>query len=824
MLTANEDNNMDHKLNSGTLLDGRYSIECVLGEGGFGITYCAENTRIGIKVAIKELFWRGHSSRDVETSPQVTVSRTEDEAFFRAQKERFLKEARILRDFSNLPGLAHILDYFEENGTAYIVMEYIDGVTLSRFLADHGGQMDPEILLRRMLPLMDSLDQIHRCGVIHRDISPDNIMVTSDGALKIIDFGAARQIAPDESQYTAIAKACYTPVEQYDKNGRQGPWTDVYSLCATLYYCATGAPPESAIQRMFLDELQTPTQKGVTIKPEYEAIIMKGLQVDAAKRYQSMEALASALRKVLPQQSPASQNERKKLILSFAAGFVFLAILVGAWLYTKSVSSDKFRGVETESIQITAATDMTAKEFADAQENVHNWLEDFAGHDNYIMSVDGTHINVTVPLSIYEGQEINQTTTESYNSFTNFDKSKDKAMELVTEIKANWEDPARSLIAGNNQVLPDTFHEDTLIFIYSWTAKLTPGQRANALVDFKTRLDALDVPYAFGTLYGNDNAMVFCLSPNHIGRVILDMLGSECLYLAGECKHAKGIFLSYYDFSGVSEIQPLSSDDGYYGFRYERRNETNKDLESLTQILLQNGESKVYLRTDNGFNLGEVEINTPIQEGYLDIIKSCVDVSDPADAQHAWLYQFVDSVLNHTNLPDKCHLRASAVRSADGSPRFDVKPEDCYGIHTSVTDGEAAFRDTLIRIGEEEGLRVTRGFNDYVETYYCIYLNLETDDSLAENLTRVLSSLIQKYDLKNQRMDPTVYIMPVDEREKKRCRITLNSTYDYDTGEIKPMIEALFYNANRDDKVSQALLAWWDGFDAEALGYRKGYY
>ena len=88
----------------------------------------------------------------------------------------------------------------------------------------------------------------------------------------------------------------------------------------------------------------------------------------------------------------------------------------------------------------------------------------------------------------------------------------------------------------------------------------------------------------------------------------------------------------------------------------------------------------------------------------------------------------------------------------------------------------------------------------------------------------MLSSLIQKYDLKNQRMDPTVYIMPVDETEKERCRITLNSTYDYDTGAIKPMIEALFYNANRDDQVSQALLAWWDGFDAEALGYRKGYY
>ena len=815
---------MNHQLKSGTILDGRYRVDKVLGEGGFGITYAAENVRIGLKVAVKEFFWHGHMTRDTDQSLTASIINESDRDLFLAQKQRFLKEGRTLRDFSHLNGIAHILDSFEENGTVYIVIEYVEGVTLERFLSDHDGQMDPEIILRRMLPLIDSLDTIHNTGVIHRDISPDNIMVMPDGRLRLIDFGAARQLTLDEARSAAIAKACYTPCEQYDKNGRQGPWTDVYALCATLYRCVTGAPPESAIQRMFLDELRTPSQMGANIKPEYEAIIMKGLQVDAEKRYQTMQALGSAIRSALPEEKKHHSTDRRRLAVSFAAGAIFLAALLCAWLFAREYTSNKFRGIVTERLRLSASSDMTAAEFADAQVAVRKWLEHFAGHNNYIMSVDGVHINITVPLSIYEDREIVPTTAESFDDFIGPDEKDSWTLKLSAEIKANWEDPATSLIAGKNQVLPDVFDEETLVFTYDWTYTLTPGQRANMIVDFKTRLDALDVPYAFGTLYGNDNEMVFCLPPRRIGRAILDMLGNNTLYLSGESRWIRSVSLSYNDSIGGSALTPFESKDAARGFRYQRQYDSNTDLESLTRTLLQNGEHKVYLRTYAGYNLGEATIDAPILDGRLDITTISLTDFDPADAENAWLFRFVDTVLNRTNLPTNCYIRARGVRGADGSQLFGEDTADHFGVYTRVTEGESALQQTLLRIEEEEGIQVSHWFDSYLSSYYGINLDLEPNEALVENVSRILPALIEKYSLKDCRMEPSLFILLISEKSGERCRIILDHKLDYDTGEIYPDMSAIFNAEGRVAACQEALEAWWEDFDAGALGYRKTNY
>lgn len=333
---------MEHLLQPGVLLDGRYRVDYVLGEGGFGITYAAENTRIGLKVAIKELFWRDHSVRNMAVSPEIVLSRTQDVTVFQKQKDRFLREARTLRSFSGLPGIVHVLDYFEANGTAYIVMERVDGETLGSIIS-RGNIMDAESLFRHALPLIESLGRIHQEGVIHRDISPDNIMVQPDGSWTLIDFGAARQFAQEQAKpYTTIAKVSYSPGEQYDKNGRQGPWTDVYSLCATLYHCIVGSPPESAIQRMFLDELKSPSEMGIILAPEHEKILMKGLQMDSTRRYSSMEELAQAIYATLPQR--ASNNERKPFFIGLTVGLVCMVAVIILLLLRQSqcagISSD----------------------------------------------------------------------------------------------------------------------------------------------------------------------------------------------------------------------------------------------------------------------------------------------------------------------------------------------------------------------------------------------------------------------------------------------------------------------------------------------------
>ena len=295
-----------HILPKDTLLDERYQIESLLGEGGFGITYAARNIRLDSKVAIKELFWRNHCARDVSVSPKVELLRQEDDPVFQQQKERFLREARMIRDFSNRSDIARVLDYFEANDTAYIVMEYVEGETLGAYIAAH-GPLDAEDAFRRFLPLVKSLSFIHGSGVIHRDISPDNIMVQPDGSLKLIDFGAAREFtAMGGEMHSVIAKDSYAPPEQYDRNGNLGPWTDVYALCATIYTCITNQPPVSSMQRMFLDELRIPSELQPNMDGKYVAVVMRGLELSAAKRWQSMSELAKAMQDVLPAPLPPS--------------------------------------------------------------------------------------------------------------------------------------------------------------------------------------------------------------------------------------------------------------------------------------------------------------------------------------------------------------------------------------------------------------------------------------------------------------------------------------------------------------------------------------
>ena len=200
----------DHQLPRGTLLDERYRILEVLGEGGFGITYAAENQRIRLKVAVKELFWRDHVRRDPDSS-ELSVIREEEMEDYQALKEKFMREARLLRDFDREPGVVRVLDYFEGNNTAYLVMEYLEGVTFRQAIKKQ-GIFEPEDLFRRLLPLLDSLDHIHQAGVIHRDISPDNLMLLEDGSLKLLDFGAARNYkSAAGGQYTAIARENYAP-------------------------------------------------------------------------------------------------------------------------------------------------------------------------------------------------------------------------------------------------------------------------------------------------------------------------------------------------------------------------------------------------------------------------------------------------------------------------------------------------------------------------------------------------------------------------------------------------------------------------------------
>ena len=301
-----------HCLRKGTRLIGRYTIEGVLGQGGFGITYLGIDELHEKKVAIKEFFPQGIVTRNIEYQDTVTVTFVGEKENYEKGKERFLKEARTMAKFSKDEGIVKALDFFEINNTAYIVMEYLEGITLKQYLREN-QRIAPEDLIELLVPLIESLDEIHSQGMIHRDISPDNIMVLPDGRIKLMDFGAARDYTEfGEKSLSIVLKPGYAPPEQYQTHGIQGPWTDIYALCATMYKCITGENPPDAIERVMDDSLKKISEFGITIPPQEEAAIIKGMSVSAQDRYQDIKDFCEDLYGGY-EETPASESEESEI-------------------------------------------------------------------------------------------------------------------------------------------------------------------------------------------------------------------------------------------------------------------------------------------------------------------------------------------------------------------------------------------------------------------------------------------------------------------------------------------------------------------------------
>lgn len=273
----------------------RYLIGKALGEGGFGITYLGWDLQQGIKVAVKEYFPSGYVTR-VAGNNQVIINSKQNQAASNRGLKRFVEEARALAKIKNLNGVVNVRDFFSANGTAYIVMEFLDGVSLKKYLQRRGGKVSTDEILTIMRPVMDSLTQVHKIGLIHRDISPDNILITKYNEVKLIDFGAAKYSNPDGRSLSIVLKQGFAPPEQYDTHGEQGPWTDVYALGVTIYFAITGVlPPESIRIMMGKDTIKRPSEMGISIDLGVENALMKALAVDRKKRYQDVQQMINGL-------------------------------------------------------------------------------------------------------------------------------------------------------------------------------------------------------------------------------------------------------------------------------------------------------------------------------------------------------------------------------------------------------------------------------------------------------------------------------------------------------------------------------------------------
>ena len=276
-----------------TILREQYLIGRALGHGGFGITYLAWDIGLQIRLAVKEYMPAGVVGRTDRTKVMPVSEATRQE--YEWGLERFLEEARVLKK-SNHPNIVTVDTVFRDNGTAYLVMEYLEGMNFAEFLGRRGGSISFADALRVMAPVMDALIAVHAVDIVHRDVSPDNIFIPRMGKVKLIDFGAARNALSQKSRnLSAILKAGYAPEEQYRASGRQGPWTDVYATAATLYRAITGKVPAPSLDRQAEDTLDRPSKLGIAIPPSAESALMKAMAVRGDDRYQSMDEFKRAL-------------------------------------------------------------------------------------------------------------------------------------------------------------------------------------------------------------------------------------------------------------------------------------------------------------------------------------------------------------------------------------------------------------------------------------------------------------------------------------------------------------------------------------------------
>lgn len=325
-------------LRAGTVLNNRYIVGRVLGQGGFGITYLAYDTQLQTKVAVKEYMPNDIATRIEGATVSVAMDTKKDDFTYGA--ERFQEEARTLAKFIGHPNIAGVSSYFDANDTSYFVMDYIEGISFKSYIGNAGGRVSVDEALNIMIPVLRALTAVHQEGFIHRDVTPDNIYISKDGNVKLLDFGSARYSIGDKSKsLDVILKVGYAPKEQYIRRGRQGPYTDVYSCAACLYAALTGVLPPESLERLDQDELVPVSQAGIEIPEWLDRAILKGLAVQPEDRFQSAAEFLDAIENQIavevpgaaPVQAPQAAKKSRTPLIAAVAALLAVAVGLGAF-------------------------------------------------------------------------------------------------------------------------------------------------------------------------------------------------------------------------------------------------------------------------------------------------------------------------------------------------------------------------------------------------------------------------------------------------------------------------------------------------------------
>ena len=447
-----------HYLRPGTVLKGHFIVGTAIGVGGFGITYKCYDATLGVIVAIKEFFPVGLVNRS-PGEMKVGLLSGEKEKQYKNQIKRFLMEAQSIAQFGKANDIVNVFDYFEENNTAYIVMEYIDGVLLKDYLEKQGA-LSPDIAMTIIEPVVEALKKIHASGIIHRDISPDNIFIAGEDSVKVFDFGPA--ILNDESgakEGEKVIKVGYSAPEQYRDSAGQGYFTDIYSIGAILYQMITGQKPIESTEREYKDELKSPLELGFDIEPNLDRAIMEALAVQPALRFQGIQQFDDAINGKRKAEYPKVKlriRKRKRIMVACMSLLALAAIGVGGLFFNNKIKhSDK---LYNENAKIEKATDIVV------------WVDNDKMKDTVEKTVSRANMKVK--------SAVKSTKTSDGGQFTKEQKAENPKITVevknISDKNSGYKDMDAALKAAKDgkEKYPDMIQTDDITDITSGEKKM----------------------------------------------------------------------------------------------------------------------------------------------------------------------------------------------------------------------------------------------------------------------------------------------------------------------------------------------------------------